>query len=1170
MADIFRDFVYTRNTVAVTDLDTSVQVEDVSLFPSNTMLAKGEFFIAFDSTLSYPGTFEICRVTSINVATKTLSVLRAQAGTPALPHSIVTYIKGTLSSDQARRLRAGFSGTVAPAPDLDMLSVGDQFLHTTEQRLYVYTGQAAYLRDSFNRAANTLTMGTTEVQTVVGEINSVQPPLASQVVPYVGTWEARGTTTSVFGIKAPGQAYLVSGSAGAASVVNVASVNFDFSFDAWMSTTAGSDYGLFFRVNTANTHGYYLQFLGTTATLFRVVGGVFANVTSASYVTGALRTWRVTCSGNAISVFRDGTLAIAYTETIASFLATAAVPVVGGYVGFRYGNAAAISDTSLYFCNYTSTVVGNVGLNNPTAQGWAPVAPSPGTASYLFTQMTSTQNALTKTVALVDEMVQALVGIEATQAIDGLGLAVTVTNYDDLLDAFKALPVTDGLGKTLAVVSATVDDVIDILSTLVQSGSGNPSGTPRDGEVYVDRVGKSVFSGFNGSWSRISYSGPGAISAPVTFIESSTTANNVGSFPVGTLAGDLVIAQFNTAQISSVPTPPVGWTQIASGVPVSQYYNSFCIAYRMATATDLSAGFSFGPSTTGQTTARTYRNAAFGTSTFVQGAASNNTIITGPTLSNVSSRTVVNWFSSANNLHNPEFLAPLQSNVRRAVAIAGLSAQTSQDEIAVGAGATTARQVRWTTGDNASAYAFTVFSLNAASEVVLTPGFRLAAGIPTDAAITGTVHLDTASNAVYAYSGTEWLGVNRRVVSMAADYIARGGDHILATTGSSGRGTGTVDFDTSTFNHSASDPTAVAVTTTKSNVLIVGLRATWQGTGFTATLNGAAMTLRRRQYSGSQGPDSSLFTANALVPPGAQTVSFTGPIAFGISWASVLAFSGVTTVGATYTGAHNGAGSTGNIAGTLSITLPAGIGGMVYLYNQVNGGTPPSMSDGGGLTWTSRGSAPHGSQNASSQWTAPYSPAQAGQVITVVTTTDTSWQSTQAAAFPSAGDPAAYDPGNFSVITLPGGARGASVTVQSNDLANNEIRIVPASGTINGNPQENLFQRFQAMSFVSDGANWFSSDPVVPVVLSVTKSYVAHNAEVVLVTASTANLTVTLPPARRDRTVTVKKMDATTFTVNVVGSGTTPQQIEGAGSVTLVTQYETQTYVSDGVAWWRT
>lgn len=140
MADVFYDFVYTRNTSAIGSTDTSIIVEDVSLFPSNLILAKGEFYCVIESALAYPNSFEIVKLTSVNTSTKTLNVVRAQAGTTAQAHAIATYIKGSLTSDMLRRVRAGGYGTVLPAIDSDVYLPGDRFYHTSEKRYYAFTG----------------------------------------------------------------------------------------------------------------------------------------------------------------------------------------------------------------------------------------------------------------------------------------------------------------------------------------------------------------------------------------------------------------------------------------------------------------------------------------------------------------------------------------------------------------------------------------------------------------------------------------------------------------------------------------------------------------------------------------------------------------------------------------------------------------------------------------------------------------------------------------------------------------------------------------------------------------------------------------------------------------------------------------------------------------------
>jgi hypothetical protein len=142
MADVYYDFVYTRNSSAIGATDTSIIVEDVSLFPANAILAKADFWLCIESSLSYPNTFEIVKLTNVDTSTKTLTVVRGQAGTAGIAHSIATYIKGALTSDMVRRARAGLSGTSLPPVDTDLFTVGDRFFHLNETRYYAFTGTA--------------------------------------------------------------------------------------------------------------------------------------------------------------------------------------------------------------------------------------------------------------------------------------------------------------------------------------------------------------------------------------------------------------------------------------------------------------------------------------------------------------------------------------------------------------------------------------------------------------------------------------------------------------------------------------------------------------------------------------------------------------------------------------------------------------------------------------------------------------------------------------------------------------------------------------------------------------------------------------------------------------------------------------------------------------------
>lgn len=532
MADFYRDFVFTRNTAAVGTGDTSIQVEDVSLFPSNAMLAKGDYFLAFESPLNYPPSFEIVKLTNVNTSTKTLTVVRAQGGTSPQSHAIVTYIKGTLTSDMLRRARWAFSGTTAPAPDADIFGVGDRYYHTTENRYYAFTGVAGYLGDTFTRAASTTTMGSTEVQTIAGPVLNLPPGLTpSYTVPYVAPWFT--LTTGVFGINGTNQAYLASGgAANSTSVVNVGGINIDFSFDVFASTTAGSDYGLIFRYDSAAQFGYYLQFNGTTATLYRVNTGTFTSLAlTTTYTTNTTHTWRVVANGNSITVYKDGVSSISFTETVTAFLAGASPQVVGGHVGFRYGNSTAVGDTAIVWDNFLCTVPGNTTVNTPTPQGWAPTSDLPGytPTNYLAKQLQSVEANLSSVAAQLDDAVQADQGTESTIAKHDVDVPVIVQSMDDLLTVVQTLDNrSSDDGAVLPVLANQLDDMLAALVLY-----NNPPNVRTTSTDITLADGDIVFANATGQSGR-------TLGAPPTYDAESQSSTSASS-TLTTTATDLVI-----------------------------------------------------------------------------------------------------------------------------------------------------------------------------------------------------------------------------------------------------------------------------------------------------------------------------------------------------------------------------------------------------------------------------------------------------------------------------------------------------------------------------------------------------------------------------------------------------------------------------------------------------
>ncbi len=79
---------------------------------------------------------------------------------------------------------------------------------------------------------------------------------------------------------------------------------------------------------------------------------------------------------------------------------------------------------------------------------------------------------------------------------------------------------------------------------------------------------------------------------------------------------------------------------------------------------------------------------------------------------------------------------------------------------------------------------------------------------------------------------------------------------------------------------------------------------------------------------------------------------------------------------------------------------------------------------------------------------------------------------------------------------------------------------------------------------------------------------VPDNADLLLVSASAAPVTVTLPfaAAQKGRTFTIKKTDATANAVTIDGSGA--ETIDGAATTTLTAQWQAKTLRSDGTAWY--
>ena len=100
---------------------------------------------------------------------------------------------------------------------------------------------------------------------------------------------------------------------------------------------------------------------------------------------------------------------------------------------------------------------------------------------------------------------------------------------------------------------------------------------------------------------------------------------------------------------------------------------------------------------------------------------------------------------------------------------------------------------------------------------------------------------------------------------------------------------------------------------------------------------------------------------------------------------------------------------------------------------------------------------------------------------------------------------------------------------------------------------------------IADGVTEFTPLQVV----AVSADYTATLAdEVILVDASSAAVTITLPSPTKGHVLIIKKIDSSANTVTVQVADTTTQTIDGATSQTLSTQWESVTVVSDGTNWY--
>ena len=83
--------------------------------------------------------------------------------------------------------------------------------------------------------------------------------------------------------------------------------------------------------------------------------------------------------------------------------------------------------------------------------------------------------------------------------------------------------------------------------------------------------------------------------------------------------------------------------------------------------------------------------------------------------------------------------------------------------------------------------------------------------------------------------------------------------------------------------------------------------------------------------------------------------------------------------------------------------------------------------------------------------------------------------------------------------------------------------------------------------------------------VSVSFDYTASDGDFVLADASADPITITLPSPTKGATVIVKKTDSS---ANAVTVNTAAGSIDGKASITIDTQYQTVTFISDDLIWY--
>jgi len=157
-------------------------------------------------------------------------------------------------------------------------------------------------------------------------------------------------------------------------------------------------------------------------------------------------------------------------------------------------------------------------------------------------------------------------------------------------------------------------------------------------------------------------------------------------------------------------------------------------------------------------------------------------------------------------------------------------------------------------------------------------------------------------------------------------------------------------------------------------------------------------------------------------------------------------------------------------------------------------------------------------------------------------------------------------PGSGQVITATGSSTATWQTPSSgfSDPTTLKGDLIVHGTSTTRLPVGSNNQVLTADSAQSLGVKW-ANPPGVFTVTAKSTTYTASSYDFILANASVAGFTITLPAASNGAVVRVKKVDATTNAVTIApASGT----IDGSSSASIVVQWHTDDYMSDGTNWY--